>query len=665
MKFKDCEITARDNRIKVSNSLISREWVIKNGLCHATSVYDLGIDKEYLAKVSDSPAPSPDFTVEPDCREVKYSIYKASESIVEEESFRLDVISDYGRYTVMTHFKIYPYTAAVSQWISVSGHIPTDTGQFNSEEPIDNIEDLRMMVDNHSELTGLCDAIELDIVHKKLGITEFSAHTDRKDNLCHYKEDLLTIYSIGSYSSNLFYYYDLITDCGLVFLKEAPLPQARPVKNGFDLIRDGGSMYFTGHGSDDLAEYPGYPFTVIAYSGGDFGRIKSLQDYQRRFRIYDEKRDNVIWHSTWGDRNLDRVVSEEFMLKELEDMREAGGDFLYLSDGWHKGASYSGMTMERYINQWNKPGFWEVDRDKFPDDLHPLLIKAESYGMMKGMWYCPDQTDDYANYEKDIDLLLRMHREYGINKVKFDAITFRTKLAEKRIKGIMKAYVDGTNGDAFVEIDITAGIRPDYFDCMQYGFLFLENRYTDWRKWYPHCTLRNLWQLSRFVDPRRLRIEILNNERNKDQYPDDPLAPCNFTPEWLYVSTIFANPLLWFEISNLSDEYKKSLKEIIKLCRPIRKEIAQSNVYPIGDEPDGFSISGFMSVDEFGGGYALVLRAAGSVGESTFPVPIETGNYEFVLILGEGEDFCCNITKCMTYNLPVEYSYLLYKFSKV
>lgn len=664
MKFKDCNILAEDEFIQISNSKVSRKWKLKNGLCYSTSLRDVINDIEYLVGESENPAPCPEFVVEDKCQEVSYKIYKAKDSVVEEESLRLDVISDYPGYSIISHFKIYPDTPAISQWISLKGHVLHKKSASLKMESVDNLEDFKELVNNRKDLIGLCDMLKLDRVHKKLGIADFMAHTDRRDNLCHWREDLLTIQSSDSYSSNLLYFHDQIKNSGLVFLKEAPLPHARPVKNKYDLVRDGADMYFTGHGSDDLTRYPGYPFTVILYSDGEFGRIKSLQDYQRRFRIYDEKRDDVIWHSTWGDRNADKIVSEKFMLLELEDMKKAGGDFLYFSDGWQKGAAMTPLTMERYIGQWGKEGYWNADIDKFPNDLKPITDKADEYGMMKGLWFCPDQTDEYVNYEKDIETLLDLYKKYGFNKIKFDAIMFKTKLAEQRIKKIMSAFVDGTGGEAFVEIDITAGIRTDYFDAMQYGFLFLENRYTDFRRYYPHCTLRNLWKLSHFVDPRRLRIEFLNNERNKDKYPDDPLAPYHYSPEYLYVSTIFANPLMWFEISNLSDDYKEKMKEIIALCKPIRREIAKSNVYPIGEEPDGFSLSGFISIKD-GNGYIAIFRAAGERANTLMDVPIEKGNYRFELLSGEGKSFNSIINGKAQFTFPEKYNYQLYYYTKI
>jgi len=663
MKFMDCRTRTNNDSIEIWNSRIYRKWNIINGLCHSVSLKCMVSGREHITKQSMNPAPSPGFEITEECTDVTIKEYVKKDSVVEEESLRLDVESHFPDYTIVSHFKIYLDTPAVSQWMSAKSRVPDEPAD-TVEQSVENIENLRALAKNTMEIRGLGDMLSLDRIHRKLGVVDFMAHTDRKDNLCSKKEDILTIHSTYAYSSNLFYLQNQLDDTGLIFLKESPLAHARPVKSDFDLLVDGDDFYFAGHGTNNLSEYPGYPFTVILYNDGEFGRMKALHDYQRRFRIYDEKRDDVIWHSTWGDRNADKIVSAPFMLKELDDMHKAGGDFLYFSDGWQKGAAMTPLSAERYTDQWSKPGYWDVDMEKFPNDLTEVIEKADEYGMMKGVWFCPDKTDEYANYKKDIEVLMELYKKYGFNKIKYDAMTFRTKLAEKRIKEVMAALVEGSDGNAFVEIDITAGIRTDYFDAMQYGFLFLENRYTDYRRYYPHLTLRNLWLLSHFIDPRRMRIEFLNNERNKDKYPDDPLAPYHYSPSYLYATTIFANPLMWFEISNLSDDYKREMKHMIELCRPVRRHIAKSNVYPIGDEPDGFSLSGFISRDSEDKGFACIYRAAGNESKSEMDVPLENGSVEFVLIAGEGHTEDAVKHGKLIFDIPGKYGFALFSYKQ-
>ena len=83
-----------------------------------------------------------------------------------------------------------------------------------------------------------------------------------------------------------------------------------------------------------------------------------------------------------------------------------------------------------------------------------------------------------------------------------------------------------TDNQVVFDVDATANSRGGYHYLNKYGNIFLENRYTDWGKYYPHWTLRNLWQLSAYVPPELLQVEFLNKWRNPGKYPaGDSLAP--------------------------------------------------------------------------------------------------------------------------------------------
>ena len=113
------------------------------------------------------------------------------------------------------------------------------------------------------------------------------------------------------------------------------------------------------------------------------------------------------------------------------------------------------------------------------------------------------------------------------------------------------------------------------------GPLFVENRYTDWHRYWPHHTLRNLWQLSHWIDPCRLRMEFLNNTRNADKYADDPLAPSLYDPTTLFATVMFANPLGWFEVSNLTNSWLESAAGLVRIWREHRTRIFAGTILPV------------------------------------------------------------------------------------
>lgn len=285
------------------------------------------------------------------------------------------------------------------------------------------------------------------------------------------------------------------------------------------------------------------------------------------------------------------------------------------------------------------------------------------------MWYNPDRTNNYANWMKDTDVLLDLHGKFGINIFKYDGINFSTKTGEKNILYAMHRMVQETNGKVSIELDITGGNQPGYFSAMQYGFLFLENRYTDLRRYYPHMTLRNLWQLSHYVDARRLRMEFLNNERSKDKHPNDPLAPANYQPDYLFAVTMFAMLMAWFETTGLSEQYAQKLKKIITVYKNHGQQIHEGNIMPIGTEPRGFSWTGFQSQKPGSTeGYIVVFRELNENLSASLLLPLlEAGKYRFEHLSGNGKSFdqAVGNNKEVKVSLPQKLNYGFYRYYKI
>jgi len=205
--------------------------------------------------------------------------------------------------------------------------------------------------------------------------------------------------------------------------------------------------------------------------------------------------------------------------------------------------------------------------------------------------------------------MLELHRTLGIKHFKIDSINAKTACAQSRLLLLLAAIRDGSKGQIVIDLDITASARPGYFGAIAAGPLFLENRYTDNHNYWPHQTLRALWLLSRWVDPLRLRMEFLNCERNQEKYQGDPLAPACYQPDALFAMVMFANPLGWFEISNLPEEYFKKIAPLVSLWKELRADIFRGTIIPIGSAPDGLAWTGFLSMaPEQDHGHAIVFR---------------------------------------------------------
>jgi len=219
-------------------------------------------------------------------------------------------------------------------------------------------------------------------------------------------------------------------------------------------------------------------------------------------------------------------------------------------------------------------------------------------------------------------------------------------------------------GEASFNLDVTAGRRFGYHGSTRYGNLFLENRYTDWKNYYPHWTLRNLWQLSRWVQPQFLQVEFLNKWRNADRYDaGDPLAPSNVPFDYCFAVTMMGQPLAWMEASGLPEE-AFALAPLVRLYRTFQADLHAGVILPIGSEPDRQSWTGFQSLQE-GRGHFLVFREFCDREDEEMAVwGLEDRFLSAKCLLGHGKGFSCRVGKDgrIRFALPASLRFALYEY---
>ena len=432
---------------------------------------------------------------------------------------------------------------------------------------------------------------------------------------------------------------DSLTGRGRVFLRLAPLPHARAGRSSQNA--DGaptGVEGVSGAGTDSAASpssaavppdfevlpregrlrvlRTGYPVAEIDYEGGRIGRIRALHAVQRRIRRYEPGRDGLFMSNTWGDRSRDARINEEFLLGEVEAGAALGVDVVQIDDGWERGrsANSAAVAAGQITGVWNgywafDPHFWDADPVRFPHGLAPVVDAARAHGMKFGLWFAPDSSDDARNWRRDADRILELHRKEGIDYIKVDSLKTHSALALRRQRMLFDRVAEESGGRIVVDLDVTAELRPGYFGLPDVGPLFVENRYTDWRNYWPHQTLRSLWSLAHAVDPVRLRIEVLNPLRNAERYAGDPLAPSAYRPDTLFAIAMAASPLGWFETTGLSPETVAAMRPLVEVWRRERARFHGGDIVPVGGRPDGVAWTGFVAADADGrGGYALLFR---------------------------------------------------------
>ncbi len=525
------------------------------------------------------------------------------------------------------------------------------------------------------------DHLPLSPMHLRWKNVSFADKTDDNDNLVAETKGILTRRETRFFRGNLLMAEEIPSHEGIWMVKEGP-----SVVGSFtgdpDFQAKGMHLYTKGWGFRAEELRPGetrdtYGAAVIVWDGGEAGALKALHDYNRAVRCFVPERDALVMSNTWGDGNADGRICEEFLMNELRAAEELGVTYFQIDDGWEKGRTGNSVEADAAASPWGdgyykaNPNFWTVDEDRLPNSLTPIVEYARERGIAVGLWFSPDALNDYEGWERDADTLLKLHRTWGVTAFKMDGLIFRSKRGEENFGRLMRKVVKGSNGKVFFNLDTTASIRNGYFGRVQYGNLFLENRFTNpfgiWPNYWPHHTLRNLWLLSKYMPSERLQIEFLNVSNNT-QYYDDPLSPANWGQEAAFAVSMFASPLAWMEMTALKPEARANLARVIHTYRPVQAEILAGQVLPIGDEPDGYSWTGLQSVTAEGKGFVLLFREnAGEESHTLRLWEVPAGRLILEPILGSGKQTEAVADEAGNVSFTLEHAlqYALYRYKAV
>ncbi len=476
--------------------------------------------------------------------------------------------------------------------------------------------------------------------HLRLTQVELHDRTDHHNQLVHARQWLLHPSEKQlTLQGNLFVVDDLVAGRGWVLVRAEALPHARPqcVEHDLEVRPVPGGFSFA-----LFAEEGAGPWHVLDYTGGLLGRARALQQWQRGCRP------DVPGHTTprlvvntWGDRSRDSRMNEAFVLREIDAAARLGADVVQLDDGWQRGTTSNSAWARQKGGVWQgfwaqDERFWDVHPERFPRGLGPVVDHARERGVGLGLWFAPDSSDGFTNWQRDVDVLVAYHDTLGVEHVKIDGVKMISATARVNLMRFFESVLQRTGGRVVFDLDVTAETRPGYFGAPGVGPLFVENRYTDWHNWWPHHTLRNLWQLARWVDPLRLRMEFLNPARNAEHYDGDVLAPGRWRPDALFATVMASNPLGWFEASNLPEGFIDSVAPLVETWKVHRQEMASGPIVPVGEAPDGFNITGFVFVGAHRQ-YALLFRQLHPDGHAQLDVSdLELPETTFDVLSGTG-----------------------------
>ena len=123
---------------------------------------------------------------------------------------------------------------------------------------------------------------------------------------------------------------------------------------------------------------------------------------------------------------------------------------------------------------------------------------------------------------------------------------------------------------------------------------------------------------------------------------------------------MFANPLGWFEVSNVPADYQKSVASLASVWRQERARLFAGRILPIGEAPDGQSWTGFASISQDGGpSYVLLFRELNRSTEWSLDMQLLPGsNHRVVVLAGKGEATMLDGRLMARISEPLQYLWL-------
>ena len=350
---------------------------------------------------------------------------------------------------------------------------------------------------------------------------------------------------------------------------------------------------------------------------------------REKYREAMDRKSLVTMSNTWGDCNRFTRVCEEFVIKEIDKAAELGVDIVQIDDGWQFGNTADLARRDERGRRLFADDFWQINTERFPRGLKYIADYAASKGIKVGIWFAPESRDHFVCMDRDIAILKNAYDNWGIRFFKLDMYWIECDLDRDRFLQYL-ASVYSFGDDVAVQLDVTRPDRINYLNGRQYGTLFVENRYTKKRTYFPHRTFKNFWLLSKYVPASRFQFEVINPALNQEVYASsDEFAPTRYDIDYLFASVMPSNPLFWMEMQFLTDENTEKLKKMISVFKKYNKVFSEGDVAPIGEIPSGRSFSGFFirhGSDE----YALVFREATEKDTGVFLIPSEKTNAEII-----------------------------------
>lgn len=397
-------------------------------------------------------------------------------------------------------------------------------------------------------------------------------------------------------------------DGGVLLVKESHkcVNQAGVNTGVFNISADG--VESTGWGilpQDLTKEFQGYwaNWLIVHDASTAEGRELALKQFDRIRYPIDPARDIYIMANTWGTGETknwsQKAAREENVMVEIDSQADLGIDVQQIDDGWQGPKTFSNSwrpvpVLDFGAIKKKKKGedgeVQEASAEKvpmYPDGWKNVKAYAGKKGLRLGLW---------VNAKIPLEDLTWNFDHGGFKSYKVDFVSTPNFAELDELMQKVRAFVKHTDHQVRLNWDVTEHPpRIGYFFGREYGNIYLENRKTKEPAsvvYVPWLVLRDAWQVAKYANLNKFQITVQNGDRcNKvsDAY--------KHPHDYLTAQTLMGSPIFFQETHYYSADARAQVKPVLSVYRKVRDQMYEGYVFPIGDEPDNKSWSGFQNVN--------------------------------------------------------------------
>ena len=649
--FLDCFINFDGSRLLLGNSRFTREFDLSKNLLH--TVVMKKSDGAVIANENSYPA---DFYFYGDrCtpEEMSYQAPYVGACVVDRRAgtaphlqVTVSLYEAFQQLTLRKDFYIYPELPALAMRCRIVSPV-YPLAVWNCRRQVR--ERYQSRARNGLVFEGCVDRINPAAGFVPVECVEFRAQTDYND------EQLIRHpYCEGqTLNGNLFYLKNQ-AQTELFYFQEAPPSEERRDLEDYDFRVEGSEVISASWNLNpgelgNKNEYRSPRHVLFCCDSADESEAV-FKEYLRR-RYLPERFPHYITVNPWGDCDFYEKISEKFLLDEVEAASRCGAELYQADDAWQSGGLL--VDISGYNKLLSSEKFWQVDPELWQGDLSTVSALCKEKSVDLSLWIAPFANIAYRDWQVMAQRCLELYEKYGVTAFKIDAVNLVSAEAERNLELMLRTIRRRSGNKISFHFDVTAwGLRQGIYRFLEYGSVFLENRYTRLiRKalYHPERTWRNFWRLCRYARIQEILCEVpspVNIDcemyRAKNETPPD-IYPWEY---WLAIS-LFAQMLLWFSPSQLPEHLQHVAARFTSWRKRHNEEIVSAEIRRFGDEPDGSTLGGLYTVS--GSPLLLALREQKST-ESQIFVPCGNEYTRWKLVFGCGT--ATPVSGGVTVNIP-------------